>query len=102
MEKKRVEAAALWDVSPLKYAPSIKIPTLWIHGVNDYRCTFDSALQMHSALTCFGTPSKVVGFKEENHSLSRTGKPKHRIRRFEEMAAWFDRYLKETGGEATC
>lgn len=84
----------LWDASPLKYAPNIKAPTLWIHGMDDYRCTVDNALQMHAALTYFGVPSRVVGFKGEHHGMSRTGKPKHRVRRLEEMRDWFDKYLK--------
>ncbi len=83
----------LWDSSPLKYAPNIKTPTLWIHGMSDYRCTFDTSLQMHTALTYFGVPSRVVGFQGEHHGMSRTGKPSHRIRRLEEMAAWFEKYL---------
>lgn len=84
----------LWDASPLKYAPNIKTPTLWIHGMSDYRCTFDTALQMHTALTYFGVPSRVVGFQGEHHGMSRTGKPKHRVRRLEEMLNWFDTYLR--------
>ena len=84
----------LWDASPLKYAPKIKAPTLWIHGMDDYRCTVDNALQMHAALTYFGVPSRVVGFKGEHHGMSRTGKPKHRVRRLEEMRDWFDKHLK--------
>lgn len=84
----------LWDTSPLKYVPDIKTPVLLIHGVEDYRCPYDSALQMHTALTYFGTPSKVVAFKGENHELCRSGQPKHRIRRLAEAAQWFDKYLK--------
>jgi len=38
--------------------------------------------------------SRLVLFREENHELSRSGKPKHRARRLQEMLDWFDRYLK--------
>lgn len=88
------DPAYLWDNSPLKYAPNIKTPTLFIHGVEDYRCPYDSALQMHTALTYFGTPSKVVAFKGEKHGLCRAGKPSHRVRRLQEIVRWFDKYLK--------
>lgn len=83
----------LWDASPLKYAKHIKTPTLFIHGMEDYRCPYDSALQMHTALTYFGTPSKAVIFKGENHELCRSGQPKHRIRRLEETMKWFETYF---------
>lgn len=83
----------LWETSALKYAPNIKTPVLLIHGMEDYRCPYDSALQMHTALTYFGTPSKVVVFKEENHELCRSGQPKHRVRRLQEMVNWFDQYI---------
>lgn len=84
----------LWETSPLKYAPKIKTPVLFIHGMEDYRCPYDSALQFHTALTYFGTPSKVIVFKGENHELCRSGQPKHRARRLREMVKWFDRYTK--------
>lgn len=61
--------------------------------MSDYRCAFDTALQMHAALNYFGVPSRVVGFQGEHRGMSRTGKTSHRIRRLEEMAAWFEKYL---------
>ena len=84
----------LWETSALKYAPQMKTPVLLIHGMDDYRCPYDSALQMHTALTYFGTPSKVFAFREENHELCRSGQPKHRTRRLEETFKWFEQYLK--------
>lgn len=84
----------LWETSALKYAPNIKTPVLFIHGMEDYRCPYDSALQMHTALTYFGTPSKVVVFKGENHELCRSGQPVHRVRRLQEMKKWFDAHMK--------
>jgi len=52
------------------------------------------ALQMFSALKYFGVESKLVLFHGENHELSRSGKPKHRIRRLREITEWFNKYLK--------
>ena len=34
----------------------------------------------------------MVCFRGENHELSRSGKPKHRIRRLKEITDWFNRY----------
>ena len=52
---------------------------------------------MFAALKYFGVPSKAFLFGGENHELSGSGKPLHRIRRLKEMLGWFDHYLKETG-----
>jgi dipeptidyl aminopeptidase/acylaminoacyl peptidase len=35
-----------------------------------------------------------VRFPDENHELSRSGKPKHREERFRHILRWFDKYLK--------
>ena len=83
----------LWNQSGLKYAPNIKTPILFIHGVDDYRCTYDHALQLHSAITYFGGTSKVFAFKGETHELCRSGSPKNRERRIIEMIKWFQKYL---------
>ncbi|MDR1454460.1 MAG: S9 family peptidase [Tannerella sp.] len=85
----------LWDASPLKYADRVKTPTLFIHSEQDYRCWLVEGLQMYSALQYFGVPSRIVVFENENHELSRSGKPQNRIKRLEEIKGWFDRYLKE-------
>ena len=83
----------LWDSSSLKYAPFIKTPVLFIHGVEDYRCTYDHALQLHSAITYFGGISKVFAVKGETHELCRSGSPLNRERRIVEMVKWFRKYL---------
>lgn len=83
----------LWNSSSLKYAPCIKTPVLFIHGVEDYRCTYDHALQAHSAITYFGGISKVFAFKGETHELCRSGSPQNRERRIVEMVKWFRKYL---------
>ncbi len=82
----------MWDASPLKYANNAKTPTLFIHAFEDYRCPLFEALQMYTVLKCNGVDTRLVAFKNENHDLSRTGKPKARIRRLEEMGAWLEKY----------
>jgi dipeptidyl aminopeptidase/acylaminoacyl peptidase len=83
----------LWDSSPLKYADKIKTPTLFLHSDEDYRCWLTEGLQLYYALQYFEIPSRLVVFKGENHELSRSGKPLNRIKRLEEITAWFDKYL---------
>ncbi len=87
-------ADKLWWHSPLKYADKAVTPTLFIHSEQDYRCWIAEGLQMFTALRYHGVESRLVLFREENHELSRSGKPKHRARRLQEMLDWFDRFLK--------
>ena len=83
----------LWNQSGLKYAPKIKTPVLFIHGVEDHRCTYDHALQLHSAITYFGGTSRVFAVRGETHELCRSGSPVNRERRIREMTEWFRKYL---------
>jgi len=85
----------LWWHSPLRYADRAKTPTLFIHSEQDYRCWLPEGIQMFTALKYHGVETRLVMFREENHELSRSGKPKHRVRRLEEIVAWFDRHLKD-------
>ena len=84
----------MWEQSPLKYAHNAKTPILFIHSLCDYNCTLDQGVEMFAAMKYFGVPSRMVLFEGENHSLSRSGKPRHRIRRLEEIFGWFEKYLK--------
>jgi dipeptidyl aminopeptidase/acylaminoacyl peptidase len=84
----------LWNASPLKYADRVKTPTLFIHSEQDYRCWVPEGIQMFTALKYHGIDARLCLFRGENHELSRSGKPKHRIRRLREMKEWFDTYLK--------
>lgn len=84
----------LWQQSPLKYAGNVKTPTLFIHSDEDYRCPLEQGLQMFTALQDRGVPSRLCIFHGETHELSRSGKPKHRVRRLEEITNWFEKYTR--------
>ncbi|SCG82920.1 peptidase S9 prolyl oligopeptidase [Proteiniborus sp. DW1] len=84
----------LWFHSPMKYAGRVTTPTLFIHSEEDYRCWLTEGIQMFTALKYHGVESRLCMFRGENHELSRSGKPKHRIRRLEEITNWFNKYLK--------
>lgn len=84
----------LWDTSPLKYTDKVSTPTLLINSEEDYRCWLNEGLQFFTALKYNGVESRLVIFKGENHELSRSGIPKHRIRRYREIVDWFNKYLK--------
>ena len=86
--------AEMWDVSPLKYVRNAKTPTLIIHSEEDHRCPIAEGYQLYTALVYLRVPARMVVFHGENHELSRTGKPAHRLRRLEEITGWFDKYTK--------
>ena len=83
-----------WDRSPLKYVENAVTPTLFIQSTEDYRCPFPEALQLFSALKWKGVETRICGFKGENHELSRSGKPEHRLRRLSEITEWMEKYVK--------
>ena len=84
--------AEMWEVSPLKYVRNAKTPTLIIHSEEDHRCPIAEGYQLYTALVYLRVPTRMVVFHGENHELSRTGKPAHRLRRLEEITGWFDKY----------
>ena len=79
----------MWKHSPLKYAKNVKTPTLFIHSNEDYRCPMEQGMQMYTAIVSNGIEAKFVYFKGQNHELSRSGKPSHRIKRLKEITEWF-------------
>ena len=85
--------AKVWEQSPLAYAANAETPTLFLHSDRDYRCPLEEGMQMYTALTLRGVPARLVVFKGENHGMCRTGKPQNRVRRLEEIVAWYRRWL---------
>ena len=88
-------AQRLWEQSPIRYAYRATTPTLFLHSTEDYRCTYVEGLQMFAELKAAGTETKLCLFKNENHNLSRKGRPNSRIRRLKEIMDWLDSHLKE-------
>ncbi|MDO4662061.1 MAG: S9 family peptidase [Tissierellia bacterium] len=84
----------MWEQSPIKYAKNVKTPTLFIHSDSDFRCPLEQGLQMYTAINLNKVDTKMYIFKGENHELSRSGKPKARVKRLSEILNWFDKYLK--------
>ncbi|CAM3593451.1 S9 family peptidase [Deinococcus frigens] len=91
---RRADALRLWDLSPLQYVEDVKTPTLIVHSVLDHRCPIEQAEQWYAALTLHGVPTRFVRFPEENHELSRAGRPDRRIKRLEEYLGWLEQWLK--------
>ena len=94
----RDDRAKQWGQSPLRYADRVSTPTLFLHGELDFRCYKTEALAMFTALKLRGVDTRLCLFEGENHELSRSGRPRQRLKRLEEMLAWYNRYLKDMEG----
>ena len=79
--------------SPITYANNIITPTLIIHSEKDYRCPVEQAEQLFSNLKRRGIDTTMIRFPDESHELSRSGKPNHRIQRFESIIDWHKKQL---------
>ncbi len=80
--------------SPLTYAENVSTPLLIIHSEDDLRCPIEQGEQLFAALKAQGKETMLVRFPDENHELSRSGRPRHRLERFRFILEWFERYLR--------
>ncbi|MFB9683852.1 alpha/beta fold hydrolase [Amycolatopsis plumensis] len=79
--------------SPLYHADKIKIPFAVVHSEQDWRCPLEQAERMFVALRRAGAPAEMLIFPGEGHELSRSGRPRHRVQRFEAVLEWWSRHL---------
>ncbi len=82
------------DRAPLTYAKEITTPLLIMHSEDDLRCAIEQAEQLFIALKKQRKEVLFVRFPDENHELSRAGRPRHRLERFRIILEWFDKYLQ--------
>jgi len=76
------EPELLLRLSPLMFADAMRAPLLLMHSEEDLRCPIEQAEQLFVALKRLQRDVVFVRFPGENHDLSRSGKPSHRIARF--------------------
>jgi len=81
------------DHSPLTYAKNITTPLLILHAEDDLRCGIEQAEQLFTALKRQRKEVLFVRFPDENHEMSRSGKPRHRLERFRYVLDWFAKHL---------
>jgi len=79
--------------SPLSYAREIRTPLLIMHSEDDLRCPVEQAEQLFVALKKLRRPVRFVRFPDEDHELSRSGRPRHRLARFRILLEWFAEHL---------
>jgi dipeptidyl aminopeptidase/acylaminoacyl peptidase len=78
-----------WRYSPMAYVRNIRTPLLILHSEEDLRCPIEQAEQLFVALKQMRREDRFVRFPGENHELSRSGKPSHRLQRFGYLLDWF-------------
>lgn len=79
--------------SPQAVADQVTTPTLVIHSENDLRCPIAQAETYYSTLALNGVETEMLIFPGEDHDLSRSGRPRHRLQRFEAILTWLGRYV---------
>jgi dipeptidyl aminopeptidase/acylaminoacyl peptidase len=81
--------------SPVRYVEKITTPMMFIEGDEDYRTPPGQGGEaMFRALKAEKKTAVMVSFPGENHELSRSGKPSHRVERLQHIVNWFDKYLQ--------
>ena len=76
-------------MSPITAVRNIDKPMLIIHSEEDWRCPIGQAEELWVALKLLGKEVDFYRFPGENHELSRSGSPLHRVQRGEIILDWF-------------
>ena len=79
--------------SPMAVVGQVTTPTLVIHSELDFRCPLEQATRYYAALKRGGVEAELLVFPGENHELTRSGQPRHRVERFEAVLDWWRRRL---------
>ena len=79
--------------SPMAHVGDVQTPTLVIHSEQDWRCPVEQGQRWFVELKRRGVPTELLLFPGEGHELTRSGRPSHRVARFEHVLAWWARYL---------
>jgi dipeptidyl aminopeptidase/acylaminoacyl peptidase len=80
--------------SPITHVAKIQTPLMFILGDEDWRTPpAAGGEELFRALKYLKRPTVMVRFPNENHELSRSGKPWHRVERLQHIVGWFDKWL---------
>ncbi|MDT0164281.1 S9 family peptidase [Actinotalea sp. AC32] len=89
-------AATLAAQSPMAQVHRVRTPTLVIHSEQDWRCPVEQGQRWFVELKRRGVDAELLLFPGEGHELTRSGRPAHRVARFEHVLAWWARHLPVT------
>ncbi|WP_152352437.1 S9 family peptidase [Brachybacterium subflavum] len=83
--------------SPFAHVGDVRTPTFVIHSEQDLRCPLEQGTRYFSALRRHGVLSSMLVFPGEDHELTRSGRPRHRLQRFAAIQEWWEQAF---GGQA--
>ncbi|MEY4173046.1 MAG: hypothetical protein RI900_211 [Actinomycetota bacterium] len=81
------------STSPIRHVRSIQCPFLIIHSEDDLRCPISQAEELFVAMRLLGKDVTFYRFPGEDHELSRSGSPVHRVQRAEIILDFFRQHL---------
>jgi dipeptidyl aminopeptidase/acylaminoacyl peptidase len=85
--------------SPITHVANVTTPLMLVLGDQDYRTPpADGGEMMFRALKYRKIPTVMVRFPRENHELSRSGEPWHRVERLQHIVGWMDQWLQGKAG----
>ena len=79
--------------SPMAVVDQVRTPTLVLHSELDFRCPLEQATRYYMALKRHGVEAEMLVFPGEDHELTRGGRPRHRVERFDAVVEWWQRHL---------
>ena len=79
--------------SPITYVNNVTTPVMIIHSEQDHRCPVEQGEQFYTALKWLGKEAVFVRFPDENHELSRSGQPRHRVESLQHLSGWFTKHI---------
>jgi dipeptidyl aminopeptidase/acylaminoacyl peptidase len=80
--------------SPVNLLPRINTPLMVLHSEEDWRTPIAQGETMFRGLYYQKKPVVMVRFPGENHELSRSGLPSHRVENQRHIRRWFDHWLQ--------
>jgi dipeptidyl aminopeptidase/acylaminoacyl peptidase len=82
-------------LSPIRYLPKVKTPTLIVQSEEDHRTPMTDAEQWFLGLKKHGVPAELVRYPRSTHDLSRTGEPWLLVDRLGRLRQWFAYWLQD-------
>lgn len=87
--KEYADRSPVWDLA------KVETPLMVIHSEDDWRTPIGQGEMMFRGLKQQRKPTVMVRFPGENHELSRSGAPSHRVQNLRHIRRWFDHWLQD-------
>jgi dipeptidyl aminopeptidase/acylaminoacyl peptidase len=81
--------------TPFLHADRIRTPTLFLCAGDDMNVPCIGSEQMYQALRSQDVPTRLIRFPRQHHELTI---PSYLEFRLQQYGAWYDRFLKPSGG----